>query len=275
MKRSDSIIIHVVETGDTLYKVGEKYNIDYEKIASDNKISVNTPLVVGQTLVILTNGLNDKREIIVNGYTFPNIDPDLLNDVMPSLTYLGIFSYQVNYNGSLKMIDDDALIIRSKESNVVPVMVITNIGSEGRFDSDLAHTILTDISVQDSVITNTLNIIEAEGYGGLNIDFEYVYPEDKIPFINFITRFKEAINDAFPLLVALAPKTSADQRGLLYEAHDYNAIGNIADYVILMTYEWGYSRGEARAVAPVNLVENVILYAVSELPSSKILMGYT
>ena len=50
-------------------------------------------------------------------------------------------------------------------------------------------------------------------------------------------------------------------------------IGQLADYVILMTYEWGYSRGPARAVAPVNLVERVVAYAVSEIPSNKILMG--
>ena len=31
--------------------------------------------------------------------------------------------------------------------------------------------------------------------------------------------------------------------GLLYEAHDYPAIGAIADIVLLMTYEWGYLYG--------------------------------
>jgi len=40
--------------------------------------------------------------------------------------------------------------------------------------------------------------------------------------------------------VALAPKTSGEMTGLLYEAHDYPAIGAIADLVLLMTYEWGY-----------------------------------
>lgn len=40
-----------------------------------------------------------------------------------------------------------------------------------------------------------------------------------------------------------------------------------------MTYEWGYSGGPARAVAPINLVENVIAYAVTRIPPSKILMG--
>ena len=42
-------------------------------------------------------------------------------------------------------------------------------------------------------------------------------------------------------MTAVAPKTSADQQGILYEAHDYRAQGEIADYIIIMTYEWGYT----------------------------------
>ena len=44
-----------------------------------------------------------------------------------------------------------------------------------------------------------------------------------------------------PVFVALVPKTSADQRGDLYEGHDYRLLGEAADFVFLMTYEWGYT----------------------------------
>ena len=40
-----------------------------------------------------------------------------------------------------------------------------------------------------------------------------------------------------------------------------------------MTYEWGYTYGPARAIAPLNLVEQVVQYAVSAIPNKKILMG--
>ena len=74
-------------------------------------------------------------------------------------------------------------------------------------------------------------------------------------------------------VVSLAPKTSADQKGLLYEAHDYAALGSAADYAFLMTYEWGYTYGPNMAVAPLNKVEEVVRYAVSEIPPDKLLMG--
>ena len=73
--------------------------------------------------------------------------------------------------------------------------------------------------------------------------------------------------------MALAPKVSADQRGLLYEGIDYRLLGENSDQVLLMTYEWGYTYGPPMAVAPINKVRQVLDYAVQEIPAEKILMG--
>src|SRR5690625_1698809 len=72
---------------------------------------------------------------------------------------------------------------------------------------------------------------------------------------------------------ALAPKTSATQKGIVYEAHDYHAHGEIADFVVLMTYEWGYSAGPPMPVSPINEVRKVVDYALTEIPANKILLG--
>ena len=74
-------------------------------------------------------------------------------------------------------------------------------------------------------------------------------------------------------MAALAPKTRADQPGLLYEGHDYAAVGAAADAVLLMTYEWGYTYGPPMAVAPINAVRSVLDFAVSTIPREKIYMG--
>jgi spore germination protein len=75
------------------------------------------------------------------------------------------------------------------------------------------------------------------------------------------------------LSTALAPKTSATQEGLWYEAHDYKAHGEIVDFVVIMTYEWGIVVGPPMAVSPINSVRDVLEYAVTEIPPQKILMG--
>ena len=73
--------------------------------------------------------------------------------------------------------------------------------------------------------------------------------------------------------VALAPKTSDDQPGLLYEGKDYAGLGAAADSVLLMTYEWGHAYGPPMAVAPVDQVRRVVEYAVSRIDPAKINLG--
>jgi hypothetical protein len=153
-------------------------------------------------------------------------------------------------------------------------MVITNIGNTGSFSSELAHAFLSNNSLWDSLIKDALYIMKKNDYKGLTIDFEYVYPNDKNAFINFISKMRDNLkNNNYFLSVAVAPKTSADQKGLLYEAHDYKQIGELADHVIIMTYEWGYSKGPAMAVAPINAVMKVLDYATSVINPNKILLG--
>ena len=61
---------------------------------------------------------------------------------------------------------------------------------------------------------------------------------------------------------------------MLYEAHDYAAHGEIADFVILMTYEWGYRLGPPQPISPIDQIRRVLDYAVTVIPRNKIMMGF-
>ncbi len=95
---------------------------------------------------------------------------------------------------------------------------------------------------KQTLIENLIAQIENRGFEGVDIDFEYILPEDKLAFVNFVRDIRTAINAlGYPVSVALAPKISDTQTGLLYEGKDYGLLGEAADYVLLMTYEWGYT----------------------------------
>ena len=269
------MIIHIIEQGDTLYSLGKKYNVDYKQIALDNGLLLNDTLVIGQALVIINNTNKQKLGTIeVNGYTFASINNNLLESILPYLTYISIFSYHILPNGALKTINDQEIINKAIKQNVTPLMVITNISEKGKFDSELSHLILNNFSLQDTLINNILTSLKIKNYKGVNVDFEYVLPEDKIPYNNFLIKLKKVLEqNNYILITALAPKTKNNQIGLLYEAHDYKLHGQISDRVILMTYEWGYAYSKPMAIAPINNVEKVINYATKEIPSQKILMG--
>ena len=116
--------------------------------------------------------------------------------------------------------------------------------------------------------------MEEKGYKALDIDFEFLPASRRESYIAFMAELTERLNArGMYTLVALAPKTSSAQTGLLYEAHDYYGLGRASNFSLLMTYEWGYTYGPPMPVAPLPNVEAVISYGVSEIAPQKILMG--
>lgn len=97
---------------------------------------------------------------------------------------------------------------------------------------------------------------------------------DRDAFTEFVRIMTETLNDSgYQVSVALAPKTSAEQQGVLYEGKDYKMLGQVANHVLLMTYEWGYTYGPPMAVAPINKVREVVEYAITEIVPNKINLG--
>lgn len=266
---------HTVSPGESLYTIAFRYGTTIPAILAVNPgLTTSTVLQPGQVLNIPVAGAK-LGTIDVNGYALlPGISSNVLASTLPHLTYVSPFSYQVNADGSLTPIEDSTVIQAARQQNVAPMMVITNIKTGSGFDSDLVHTVLTDEGVQNTLLQNVVSTLKSKNYFGLNIDFEYIFPDDREAYNNFLRTVTETLHPlGYIVTTALAPKTSGDQQGLLYEAHDYPVHGEHADFVIIMTYEWGYLRGPAQAVAPADKVEQVLQYAVSVIPSKKILMG--
>lgn len=262
---------YTVVSGDTMYRIANKLGITLEELIQANpQISNPNIIQIGQIINIPST----KPNIEVNGYAIAGINLDTLNRTLPYLTYLSLFSYQALPDGNLTRLFEQDRINLAIQENVAPIMVVTNIGESGGFDSDLASTILNTPEIQTTLINNIMSIVSDKNYNGVDIDFEYLYPQDKESYTQFLANLKASLTPLNKTLsVAVAPKYRDSQTGLLYEAHDYQAIGEIADRVIIMTYEWGYVYGEPMAISPLREVEAVISYAITRIPSNKILMG--
>lgn len=265
---------HTVASGESVYSIARAYGVTVNDLLEANP-QVTNPAQIYQGQVLNIPPRTKKLGTIeVNGYAFPNIDMQTLRRTLPYLTYLSIFSHEVRPDGSLSNVNDTPLIREARQRNVAPLMVITNIEEGGSFSSDLARTILTNDEVQETLLSNVLQEMQAKNYYGLDIDFEYIYPSDRENYNNFLRKTVQRMHDAgFTVTTALAPKTSGDQQGILYEGHDYRLHGELVNHVILMTYEWGYTYGPPMAVAPIDQVRRVLNYAVTVIPRSKILMG--
>lgn len=264
---------YIVQPGDTIYAIADRFGIPVEQLLEANDLGYDAIIYPGDALDIVYDNL-DKVPMEINGFVYPNVDLDILRRYLPYLTYLSIFSYQVRADGGLSSLNEEALISEAYRYDVAPLMVLTNIERPGEFSSDLIRSALASEAARNNLIENILNTMTRKGYYGVVFDFEYLYPEDRDLYNLFIQKAMERLHArGFILMSALAPKIRPDQPGLLYEAHDYRAHGAFLDRVIVMTYEWGYLYSEAMPVAPVNLVEQVLRYTITEIPNEKILMG--
>ncbi|MCI8711088.1 MAG: LysM peptidoglycan-binding domain-containing protein [Ruminococcus sp.] len=270
-------MIYVVRQGDSLYTIANRTGVPVWKIAFDNQILNTERLAVGQALLILQPGEEGsyRRGMHVTGYAYPFIEPHVLEQALPALNELLVFSYGFTFEGELvpPWRDDLWMIEQAWENGVRPMMVLTPF-TEGAFNNQLVRAVSENEGVQDQLIANVLATVEERGFAGVDIDFEYILPEDRVGYAQFVGRMRETLNaGGYQVSVALVPKERADQPGLLYEGMDYALLGEAANFVFLMTYEWGYTYSPPMAVAPLNKVRQIVEYALTEIPREKILMG--
>jgi len=317
------MLIHVVQSGETIYSIAARYGVSPARLMSDNGIGEDGALAVGQALVVrfpqTVHAVNEGDtlssiarqygislrqlyrnnyslggrdavfpgdvlvisyrgapigSVVSNGYAYPHIRPAVLQAVLPYMTCLTPFSYGVTAAGGLLPLQDAALLSAAAAMGVTPLLHLSSLTEEGSFSNARSTLILTNPDLQERLIGEILATVQDKGYRGVDVDFEFVLPEEREAYAAFVTRLRENLAPLhLPVIVALAPKTSAGQRGLLYEAHDYALLGAAADFVLLMTYEWGYTYGPPMAVSPLPQVRAVLDYAVSEIPPEKIFLG--
>lgn len=269
--------IYVVKSGDTVDSIAESHGISVSSVIYYNQLVSPYPLAVGQAL-LLSSGESSAPvyPAWVNGYAYPFIQQNVLDETLPYLSSLSVFSYGFTTDGELipPTVDDTFMIDAALTAGVRPVLTLTPLGPDGNFNNALITAVVNDQTAKDNLLSNLLDTVQAKNFGGVDIDFEYIRPEDRIPFADFVADVRNLLAPyGYHVSVALAPKTSDTQAGLLYEGKDYALLGEAADSVLLMTYEWGYTYGPPMAVAPVNKVREVVEYAVTRITPSKIDLG--
>ncbi len=273
--------IYIVHPGDTVDTIADSHGISAQSIIYNNQISYPYPLAVGQALLLSEETpseakINETYRVFTGGYAYPFISRWVLEQTLPYLSNLFIFSYGFTVEGELipPALDDTFMITTAKSFGVSPILTLTPFGPTGQFSNYLISQVVNSEAATQQLIQNLTLQIKEHGFEGVDIDFEYILPEDKIPFVNFVRDIRTAVNElGYPVSVALAPKVSDTQAGLLYEGKDYGLLGEAADSVLLMTYEWGYTYGPPMAVAPINKVRQVVEYALTKIPASKINLG--
>lgn len=266
--------VHTFRRGDTLFSIAQAYGTSVMQLYRNNPFLIGADYIPEGTQIAVTFDTSPTENIQVSGFAYGYINRRVLEAALPYLTYVIVFGYGFNEDGSPIEVDDIDIIEMSHEYGVSVFLGLTSINADGTFGSGKIERLLTDLDFQNMVIEELINVIQRKNAQGLDIDMEYISPSLRIEFAAFVENATRQLNAVgLETHVDLAPKTSADQIGTLYEAHDYGLLGNAANLVFLMTYEWGYTYGPPMAVAPLPSVKRVLDYALTEIPADKIFLG--
>jgi spore germination protein len=154
-----------------------------------------------------------------------------------------------------------------------------------RFDRATVSAVLGNPVAQKRAITYLAYLAWQNHCAGFQIDFENIAPGDQNLFTEFVRQAAATMHRYNMLLsVALVPRLSdvtfgavsrpgAPAPGVWAAAFDYQALGQAADFVTVMTYD-NFGRDDPPGpIAGLNWVNRVLTYSLLHIPSNKILMG--
>lgn len=267
-------LTHTVKAGDTLWSIAQTHHTTVDQLLRNNPVLHGYDYIFpGQTLVIeFVSQPTDT--LTVNGYAYPYLDSRSATAMFPYLSQLTPFSYRFTESGTLIPLRDDTLTDLAKKAGVAPIFHLSSLDEQENFSGALAHQLLTNEQAQQCLISAILKAVSQKGYLGVDVDFEYVYPEDSARYARFLTQLHRALAPQnIPLSVDLAPKTSDQQPGHFYEGHNYRLLSQAVDYALLMTYGWGYPGGPPMSIAPLPQVRKVLEYALTYFTSDRLYLG--
>ena len=85
-----------------------------------------------------------KKEVYISGYAYPTISTDVMEFWKNDLSYINNFSYGITTDGSIVGLDDQFLIYAGETSGAENLMVLTPIDEKGKFNDELASSVLED-----------------------------------------------------------------------------------------------------------------------------------
>jgi spore germination protein YaaH len=191
-----------------------------------------------------------------------------------SIDILAPQSYSIDGAGNLtgEAPKDAIRVARAKKIDVVPL--VTN----GAFEAASVKKFLLDEDARAVAVDAMVAEAEKRGYAGWQIDFEQVDASLKDEFTAFVAEAERALQeDGRSLSVAVVAKVSdvpSDYPNDLWQkligVYDYEALGEAADFISVMSYDEPYKTGP---VSPYPWLERVLDYTLEKVPAEKISLG--
>ncbi len=174
-------------------------------------------------------------------------------------------------SGQAELISADIRKLRAAGMQIVPSLADV---TRGLWSYPPVARMLHSPALMAQQIDAIVRLVEANGYAGIDIDYEQLRAGDRQDFTTFCERLAGALHAKGKVLsVALFAKTSDAGTSPTNVAQDYRAIGQVADQVRLMGYDYHWAGSPPGPIAPVDWLRDVLRYAKTQIPADKIVLG--
>jgi Predicted glycosyl hydrolase len=267
--------VHNVRAGDTLQSIANTFGISTLQVLQNNpQLSDRDYLVVDEEVII--SYTKENRTIEVNGYAFSYISVNTLKKTLPFLTYLTITNYTVTATGDILYSDNTSIINLAKEYGVAPIMMLSTMNLQGQGSYGITHNLLNNPNFQNNLIDKIITILRQDGLSGVNFGFQFILEEDFTNYINFIAKAKYSLQDeGYIIFVTCIPEIFGFEPDGNNETTFFSQVGQVADRVILMSYQWSYAYIPAVERTTVKYIDKYVQYIITQIPPEKILVGFT
>lgn len=233
--------------------------------------SIDSTHIAATTLQIVAPPTSSKKILGFTTYYY-NGDTSSYNSMAANTSTIDDIAVQTYNTDSLGNI-----------SGLVPTNQLTYANNNGitayamvqnNFDGNIAKSVLENPTNRQALQNNILNALKANGYKGVNVDFEGVFYYDRSYYTAFVQELYNLLKPlGYSVTLSVPAKTSDSPTNSWSGAYDYAALSKYCDQIAIMTYDEHYAGGVAGPVASIGWVENVIKYAVTVIPREKIMLG--
>jgi hypothetical protein len=192
------------------------------------------------------------------GYVMEGLENEF--DAKSPITDVGYFSATVNTYGELVGVPKRSKIPSSYKGRV---HLVTS--CDGRSLSHFA--ISPDFPLREKLISDLVR--EAEGFDGLQIDYEYIPGRDAQNFLTFL----EEIRKRLPRGKIFSVAVPARMRTISDDIYHYPKIAALCDRVFIMAYDEHWSTSAPGSIASMDWCKKIASYAKTVIPAEKLVIG--
>lgn len=193
-----------------------------------------------------------------------------LDEVSPEALRIGPFGSVL----SVARDEVDASAMATLRSTGLVLMPTISNRVDGHRSPDVVSTMIHDPARTARHVQLICDLVAAQDYQGVDVDYQGLRREDRAAFSRFVTRLAGALHERGGRVSVTVYAKSAerlDERPTL--SQDYAALGLAADELRLITWDFHDATTVPGPLAPVDWVKAVLVHAVDRVPTGRVLLG--